>query len=459
MPQDPQLETTWAAFLDRLHTEIPDGVFRIWLQPLRPVALSGGVLYIQAPEQTYEWVQRRFGPALSRMLVAVDSSLKQVQLVGEMEGAHRTAGYTGLAGGDGPGIKSGVGSGLKRDLRFEEFVIGAGNRFAHAAALVAAELPGQAYNPLFLHGSPGVGKTHLLNAIGNYTTLNDKALTVLYVTGETFTSEFTSAIRSGEMEQFKKRYRRADLLLLDDVHFVESKPRTGEELLHTFDALITAGAQLVITADRPPPAMPALDSRLRDRLESGLVVDLQPPDYVTRLSIIRKRAGGLLQGSSSAEALELLAQRVSSSVHALEGALIRVRAYASLTQQPITPALVEHVLANLYAPSPALGQGSDKPTVDRIQKATSGALALQQTDLSSPKRGRQVVYARQVAMYLCRELTDLSLPAIGQRFGGRDHTTVLHAHRQVRARLLTDDSTRSLVDRIIGDLGVSSPRP
>jgi chromosomal replication initiator protein len=402
------------------------------------------VLYIEAPRQTRDWVQRRFGTAFSRMLAAVDSSLDRVELVSGTESARRAGSFGRRAGG------------LVPDLRFEEFVIGAGNRFAHAAALAAAELPSQAYNPLFFHGLPGVGKTHLLNAIGNYTALNDKALTVLYVTGETFTSDFTSAIRSGEMELFKKRYRRADLLLLDDLQFVESKPRTGEELLHTFDALVSGGAQVVIAADRPPPAMPALDSRLRDRLESGLVVDLEPPDFGTRLSIIRKRAGNLLRGSEAQKALELLAQRVSTSIHALEGALIRVRAYASLTQQPITPALVEHVLANLYVPSPLIGQAGDKPSVDHIQKVTSGALALAQTDLNSPKRGRQVVYARQVAMYLCRELTDLSLPAIGQRFGGRDHTTVLHAHRQVRARLLTDDSTRRLVDEIIGELGISS---
>lgn len=447
MPQDPQLETTWTAFLDRLRCEIPDDVFAVWLQPLRAVALSEGVLYVQAPKQTRDWVQRRFGAALSRLLASIDPSLVRIELVSDTGGTQRGS------------VVAGRASGLKPDLRFDDFVIGAGNRFAHAAALAAAELPGQAYNPLFLHGSPGVGKTHLLNAIGNYTALNDKALTVLCVTGETFTSNFTSAIRSGEMELFKKRYRRADLLLLDDVQFVESKPRTGEELLHTFDALITAGAQVVITADRLPSAMPALDSRLRDRLESGLVVDLEPSDYVTRLSIIRKLAGNLLEGSSSGAAIELLAQRVSSSIHALEGALIRVRAYASLTQQPITPALVEHVLSNLYAPSHGSGQAGDKPSVDRIQKATSGALALEQTDLSSPKRGRQVVYARQVAMYLCRELTDLSLPAIGQKFGGRDHTTVLHAHRQVRARLLTDDSTRTLVDKIISELAVSTPKP
>jgi chromosomal replication initiator protein len=449
MPSQPELEQTWQALQERLRDGIPSNVFRVWLEPLQPVALDDGVLYLEASQQTRDWIRRRFGATLSNALASLDVSLRRVEVLADSE----------IAAASPPSEAVARAATLKAAYRFEEFVIGSSNRFAHAAALAVAELPAQAYNPLFLYGPAGVGKTHLLNAIGNYTALNDKSLTVLYVTGETFTSNFTSAIRSGEMDLFKKRYRRADVLLLDDVHFVESKPRTGEELLHTFDALITAGAQVVIAADRPPPAMPALDSRLRDRLESGLVVDLEPPDYVTRLSIIRKRAGNLLEGSSSGEALELLAQRVSSSVHALEGALIRVRAYASLTQQPITPALVEHVLSNLYAPPQPTGQAGDRPSVDRIQKATSGALALEQTDLSSPKRGRQVVYARQVAMYLCRELTDLSLPAIGQRFGGRDHTTVLHAHRQVRSRLLTDEPTRKLVDKIISELAVSTPRP
>jgi chromosomal replication initiator protein len=210
---------------------------------------------------------------------------------------------------------------------------------------------------------------------------------------------------------------------------------------------------VVLAADRPPTAMPALDSRLRDRFEAGLLVDLHPPDLDTRLSIIRKRAGRHFSTKEQLAALEFLAHHVSSSLHALEGALTRVRAYASLTQQPLTIALVEHVLTSLYADAPALDGRGAPPTVERIQAATSAALDVPANALSSPKRGRQVVYARQVAMYLCRELTDLSLPAIGQKFGGRDHSTVLHAHRQVRNRILTDASTRGVVDNIIGELG------
>jgi chromosomal replication initiator protein len=427
---------------------MPNDVYRVWLEPLQAVALEDGVLYVQAPKETRDWIRRRFGTSLSSILASIDESLRRVELVTEPAGFQRT-----------PAGKTGRSRRLNPAYRFEEFVIGAGNRFAHAASLAAAELPGQAYNPLFLCGAPGVGKTHLLNAIGNYTILNDEALEVVYVTGETFTGEFTSAIRSGEMDAFKKRYRLADLLLFDDVQFIESKPRTGEELLHTFDVVLASGGQIVLTGDRSPSAMPAFDSRLRDRLESGLVVDLQPPDYDTRLSIIRKRAGQWLATKENMAAVELLARQVSSSVHALEGALTRARAYASLTQQPLTPALVEHVLANLYVASPLADRKVERPSVERIQSSTSAILELPSADLTSPKRGRRVVYARQVAMYLCRELTDLSLPAIGQRFGGRDHTTVLHAHRQMRSRMLADTSTRELVDKIIDQLGLPADKP
>jgi chromosomal replication initiator protein len=444
MPSQIELEKTWTTVLDRVRAEIPGHVYRVWLEPLTAVALSNGVLYVQAPGGIRDWVQRRFGEALSRTLRSLDQSLVRVELVTEV---------AGIASG---GRKLRRDPGLQSAFRFEGFVIGAGNRFAHAASLAAAELPGQAYNPLFIHGPAGVGKTHLLNAIGNYTICNDDSLAVLYATGETFTSDFTSAVRTNQMDLFKQRYRHADLLLLDDLQFVESKPRTAEELLHTFDALIAKGAQLVIAADRLPFEMPALATRLRDRFESGLVVELEVPNFETRLSIIRKRVAGWLPAIEQPEALELLAHRITSSIHTLEGALIRIRAYASLTQEPITTTLVEHVLANLYASSPALPPHSGKPTVERIQEATSATLALPLTDLSSAKRGRQVVYARQVAMYLCRELTDLSLPAIGQRFGGRDHTTVLHAHRQMRARILTEEPTRELVDKIMAELGFSS---
>jgi chromosomal replication initiator protein len=443
MQPDPQLEQLWAAFHVRLRDEIPDEVYRVWLGSLEAVAVTGDTLYVQAPREVREWVRRRFGEALLRALVQVDQSLRRVEIVSENDDAVPT----------GSSAKPNHRS-LNPNHRFDSFVIGSPNRFAHAAALATAELPGQAYNPLFLCGPPGVGKTHLLDAIGNYTILNDAALDVVRTTSELFTGEFTTALRSSGMEKFKARHRGADVLLLDDVQFIENKPRTAEEFLHTFDALLDRSAQVVLVADRSPSALPALDSRLRDRFESGLVVELEPPDFDTRLSIIRKRAGRLFTGSDQNLALEHLARQVSSSVHALEGALTRVRAYASLTQQPLTTALVENVLSTLYPTR--LGARPGKPSIEEIQSSTSAVMDLPETDILSAKRGRRVVYARQIAMYLCRELTDLSLPAIAQEFGGRDHTTVLHAHRQVRARILTDSPTRELVENIRTRLGAAA---
>ena len=283
MPPQPQLEKTWTALLDRVRDEIPGHVYRVWLEPLVAVGLSDGVLYVQAPAGIRDWVRRRFGDSLSRALRSLDQSFVRVELV---------TGGAGAGGADHELRRRGPG--LLSTYRFEEFVIGAANRFAHAASLAAAELPGQAYNPLFIHGATGVGKTHLLNAIGNYTRCNDQSFTAVYATAETFTSDFTSAVRAGHMDRFKQRYRHVDMLLLDDLEFVESKPRTAEELLHTFDALTAKGAQVVIAADRLPSKMPALAARLRDRFESGLVVELEMPNFETRLSIVRKRAAGWL---------------------------------------------------------------------------------------------------------------------------------------------------------------------
>jgi chromosomal replication initiator protein len=452
MHPDPQLEKTWTAFTRSLRRNVPEDIYRVWLESLRAVAVADGVLYVEAPAQTRDWIRRRFGAALSSALAVADASLRRIEVVGERDGAALPSSAASSPGHERPRT-------LNSGHRFEEFVIGKANRFAHAAALAVAELPGQAYNPLFIYGPPGVGKTHLLGAIGNYTVLNDTSLGVRYATAETFTGDFTGALRAGDMRPFKNDYRLADVLLLDDVQFFESKSKTGEELFHTFESLLATGAQVVLAADRPPSAMPALDSRLRDRFEAGLLVDLHPPDFETRLSIIRKRAGRHFSTNEQLGALEFLARQVSSSLHALEGALTRVRAYASLTQQPLTTNLVEHVLATLYSGSPMVDGQSTTLTAERIQEATSEALEVPTSALSSPKRSRQVVYARQVAMYLCRELTDLSLPAIGQRFGGRDHSTVLHAHRQVRSRMLTDSETRALVENIMAELGRPASRP
>jgi chromosomal replication initiator protein len=435
-----QLDYAWAEVRDNLRLSIPEDVFRVWLEPLRPIALEDGTLYLQASQQTCDWIRRRFGTALAQALATTGSTCRHIELVTEpamgREG-WRAAPYHAQ---------------LKPAYCFDEFVIGVSNRFAHAAALAVAELPGQAYNPLFLYGPSGVGKTHLTQAIGNYIVLNDGRLEVRYATVESFTSQFTNALRTSAVHQFKRAYREADVLLLDDAQAFESKPKTAEEFFYTFDALLSSGSQVVITADRSPSALPLIESRLRERFEGGLVVDLQRPDFPTRLSIVRKRAGthGPMEGQSGV--LEYLARRISTSVRALEGALVRSRAYASLTQQPLTVDLVEHVLTTLQSSDATHEPGRSSPTIGHIQQVTAAALRLSPTDISSAKRNRQVVYARQLAMYLCRELTSLSLPAIGEAFGGRDHTTVLHAHRRIRGKIFSDSAVRELVERLVEDL-------
>ncbi len=337
-------------------------------------------------------------------------------------------------------------------------MIGPENRFAHAAALAVAEMPAQAYNPLFLHGPPGVGKTHLLQAIGAYTAAHSPGMAIHYSTVESFTSNFIQALRHDHVEAFKKTYRQTDLLLLDDAQFLDGKTKTAEEFFHTLDTAIASGCQVAITADKPPSAMPMLESRLRERLQAGLLVDLNPPDFQTRLTILNRLAikDPALQEAGSEEILEHIAQRVTTNVRALRGALTRLTAYSSLTGTSITLSIVDDVLTHLYDPSGALSKHAAVPTVDRIQATVSEALGVAPAELVSARRNRRLVYARQVAMYLSRELTDLSLPAIAARFGGRDHTTVLHAHRKIKNLVLTEDRTKTLASKLVGQLTAAS---
>jgi chromosomal replication initiator protein len=273
---------------------------------------------------------------------------------------------------------------------------------------------------------------------------------VRYASAETFTSQFLDSLQSSRLPAFKQRYRTADVLLLDDVQFLESKDRTAEEFFYTLEAALNAGAQIVLAADRPPAAMPQLHARLKDRLEGGLLVDVEPPDHAMKLAILRRHAGPEADRLEADGVLDLLASRASSNVRSLESALVRARAYASLTQQSLTLELADQVLAATLSREEQ--RSGAPPSIDRIQDLTAAALKLDRGTITSARRSRQVVYARQVAMYLCRELTDHSLPAIAQRFGGRDHTTVLHAHRKVKHSLLVDTSTRDLVDRLVSDL-------
>ena len=315
---------------------------------------------------------------------------------------------------------------LNPKYTFETFVIGSSNRFAHAAAVAVAEAPAKAYNPLFVYGDSGLGKTHLLHAIGHYAQSLYQGVKVRYVSSEEFTNDFINMIRDGKQDGFRRRYRDVDVLLVDDIQFLENKEGTQEEFFHTFNTLHNASKQIVISSDRAPKRLVTLEDRLRSRFEWGLITDVQPPELETRIAILRKKA--VQEGlNAPPEALEYIASRISTNIRELEGALIRVTAFASLNRQSVDLQLAEIVLKDLIPEA----QGPEI-TAATIMGQTASYFGLSIDDLCGTSRSRVLVTARQIAMYLCRELTDLSLPKIGQQFGGRDHTTVMHADRKIR---------------------------
>ncbi|MEH1124602.1 chromosomal replication initiator protein DnaA [Micromonospora sp. CPCC 206061] len=342
--------------------------------------------------------------------------------------------------GAGPGAGAETaGNRLNPKYMFETFVIGSSNRFAHAASVAVAESPAKAYNPLFIYGSSGLGKTHLLHAIGHYATTLGNARSVRYVSTEEFTNDFINSLRDDKTSAFQRRYRDVDILLIDDIQFLENRERTQEEFFHTFNTLHNANKQIVITSDRSPKQLATLEDRLRTRFEWGLLADIQPPDLETRIAILQKKAAQE-RLFAPPEVLEFIASRISNSIRELEGALIRVTAFASLTRSPVELSLAEEVLRD-FIPD---GSGPEI-TADQIMVSTADYFGVSLEDLRGHSRSRVLVNARQVAMYLCRELTDLSLPRIGQAFGGRDHTTVMHADRKIRQQMA---ERRSLYNQI-----------
>jgi chromosomal replication initiator protein len=318
---------------------------------------------------------------------------------------------------------------LNPKYTFETFVIGSSNRFPHAAAVAVAEAPGKAYNPLLVYGESGLGKTHLLHAIGHYVRSLYNGAKVRYVSSEEFTNEFINAIRDDRQDRFKRRYRDVDVLLIDDIQFLEGKTQTQEEFFHTFNTLHNANKQIVLTSDRPPKRLEALEDRLRNRFEWGLITDVQPPDLETRIAILRKKAA-MDRLSAPADVLEFIASKIQTNIRELEGALIRVTAFANLNRQEVDMTLAEIVLKDLIPEG-----GEPEITAALIIAQTAAYFGLSIDELTGPSRGRHLVMARQIAMYLCRELTDLSLPKIGAQFGNRDHTTVMYADRKINQLL------------------------
>jgi chromosomal replication initiator protein len=463
-----ELEHIWSRVQGELALAVDESTYRIWLAPLRAVELSGELLLVEAPPQTCGWIHDRFGRVLQASLELVLGPHAELGLVAAPSPTGRSREPTGGAAADRPltsatararssgaqpeapsplDLPAPSGALANPKLTFDQFVIGDSNRLAHAAALAVAEMPAQAYNPLFICGPPGVGKTHLLSAISCLLLSHSPGLTVRCTTGEAFTNEFLGALGGRHTEVFKARFRDIDVLLMDDVQFLERKTRTEEEFFHTFNALHDGGRQIVITSDRPPADLQALEDRLRERFQAGLVADVRPPDLTTRLAILRKRVQHDSVQLDCEEALHVVAERIDSNVRALEGALIRVVAFGSLTSRPLTGELAREVLDGLY-PRTRQSQQPLRHSIDEIQAAACEHFGVSPQELLSATRTARVAWPRQVAMYLARELTGESLPAIGRRFGGRDHTTVLHAWRRTSARIAADETSRLAVEKL-----------
>ena len=461
----------WNRCGDALREQVSDATWRTWLQALTPQAFDGDLLVLSAPSSLVrERVENRFLGLIAaaatevttrEVKVRLDVSPMSVEdplsltllLDDDLTPASSATGPTNW--GDKPPARAAGGrrtledgdvGGLDVRYTFDAFVIGSSNRFAHAAAQAVAEMPARSYNPLFIHGDAGLGKTHLLHAIGNYVRENFAGRRVRYVSTETFLNEFVDAIRSNTTTAFKRRYRECDVLLIDDVQFMENKEALQEEFFHTFNHLYGASRQVVLTSDRPPKSIATLEDRLRSRFLSGLITDVQPPELETRLAILQKK----LERDPSPvpdEVLEFIASNVTDNIRELEGALIRVTAYGSLNNQPLTRELAEHVLSDIVK------AGQPRPiTPAQILETTASTFGFSIEDLCGPSRRRPLVIARQIGMYLFRDLTDYSFPAIAREFGGRDHTTVMHAVEKIsslmRERRQIFDQVNDLIVRI-----------
>jgi chromosomal replication initiator protein len=429
-------EGVWNEVSGRLREALNEKTFATWFAQVEAAEISGGEFVLAVPNDfTHDWIEAHFLDLITAAVGEIAGE-RSVRLdVREPTRSPQTA-QAPAQRREQPEI------GRNAKYTFDSFVIGSSNRFAHAAALAVAEAPAQAYNPLFIYGGTGLGKTHILQAVAQYVGEHSSGLTVRYVTSETFMNDFINSLRDKRIEGFKQRYRTYDLLLVDDVQFFEHKERIQEEFFHTFNSLYEGGSQIVMSSDRPPRDIATLEERLRSRFEWGLITDIQPPDLETRIAILRKRVK-TDNINVDPQVLTFIASRVSTNIRELEGALTRVVAFCSLTGRPMTEELAQDVLKDVFP------QG-DLPqvTIERIQEIISDRFGLSLDELCGDKRSQNIVYPRQVAMYLSRELTDSSLPKIGKQFGGRDHTTVIHATSKIARLIREDRSVYNLVQEL-----------
>jgi chromosomal replication initiator protein len=439
---EPSIELTaeglWSEVSSRLRGALNETTYRTWFDHVGGLELNDDEFVLGVPNDfTRDWIDGHFIGLISAAVGDTTGRVRRIQLaVSEGEGADAIEQVEVRR-------PEPAGAGWNPKYTFDSFVIGSSNRFAHAAALAVAEAPAQAYNPLFIYGGTGLGKTHLLQAVAQYVSEHQGGLSVRYVTSETFMNDFINALRDKRIEGFKQRYRTYDLLLVDDIQFFEHKERIQEEFFHTFNTIYEAGGQIAISSDRPPKEISTLEERLRSRFEWGLITDIQPPDLETRIAILRKKVMADRIHIPDPKVLEFIAGRISSNIRELEGALTRVVAFSSLTGRPMTAELAQDVLKDVF-PQGEVHQVS----IERIQSLVSERFGLSLEELCSDRRSQNIVYPRQVAMYLSRELTDSSLPKIGKQFGGRDHTTVIHATSKISRMIREDRDVYNLVQEL-----------
>ena len=473
-----QMQAIWEQILSKVQESLSESVCNKWLRPVRPLSLTDQTLTIGTPNDFYkEWITDRYIPFLEDAVLDTTGNklkiiLKSLDLPLKNEKPSKKASKNDISkegapvqdalindttpsietsnlhqGHDIPEqIAPGDSSTLNPRYTFETFVTGKSNQLAHAAALAVASSPGKAYNPFFMYGGVGLGKTHLMHAIGFQILKNNPEKRVLYVSSEKFTNELINAIRDNDPEIFRQKYRTVDVLLVDDIQFLSGKTGTQEEFFHTFNTLRDADKQIILSSDRPPREVDKLEERLRSRFEWGLITDIQAPDLETRIAILKKKAQ-IDHLNVPNDVMVYIASRIDSNIRELEGALTRTVAYASLTQQPVSTEVATEALKNIFADSK-----TKKITMDIVQEIVAEHFKVKIDDLQSKKRTREIAFPRQIAMYLSRELTEISLPQIGSFFGGRDHTTVMHACNKVmderKSNKQVDNTISKLIERI-----------
>ena len=440
---DAGLDALWTQISSALRAELGDGVFDRWFSTLRLGEASSREVALIIPNSIYQvWIESNYGAQLQAALMSVFGAQRAVSFRVEngasveapldatpsdlVEESVEPVGVTGAKG-------------LNSHYVFETFVVGANSEFAHAASLAVAKSPARTYNPLFIHGGVGLGKTHLLQAIGHHLASSRRGAKVAYVRSETFTNEFINAIQTNSLVKFRRRYRQADILLIDDIQFLAGKERSQEEFFHTFNSLFEGRKQIVLSSDQPPSEISQLEQRLVSRFEWGLTAELQPPDMETRLAILRKKAAGL-DVQLPPHVLEYLAHRIKSNVRRLEGALLRVASFSSLSGRPLTDESIEHVLRDILQE-----EARRAVSIDQVQRKVAEHYDVRLADMTSKRRPANIAFPRQVAMFISRRLTKCSLQDIGEAFGGRDHGTVIHACKTVQLRVDKEESLRQVV--------------